>query len=264
MRIEQRIGRVDRIGQRRPVRAFNLVLENSVDQHVLRVLEEKLWRILEELGADKWNDVLEGASSRVEDLYAEAITNPERFEADVAALASRTREEVRDAEALRAMLTPTGLSSPGPRRGGEAAGWLSEAARIYERWSGHPLRKAVDVLDRLPEVAPVEPVPEVQAGIPGIWTLWEIRPHGTPGVRDCVALFVNEQGTVRPDLAERLWVWLARAERIDVGSSLSAEEWERVVALGVDYAYAACARLAPPETWRAPWLIPRLVVRCVA
>ena len=80
MRIEQRIGRVDRIGQDHPVAAYNFVLENSVDRRVMEVLEEKLRRILQELGTDKWGDVLEGASTGVEDLYTEAILNPENFE----------------------------------------------------------------------------------------------------------------------------------------------------------------------------------------
>src|SRR5262249_50985792 len=42
MRIEQRIGRVDRIGQKLPVKAFNLVFEDSVELRVQEVLEEKL------------------------------------------------------------------------------------------------------------------------------------------------------------------------------------------------------------------------------
>jgi SNF2 family DNA or RNA helicase len=42
MRIEQRIGRVDRIGQKRPVKAFNLIFEDSVELRVQEVLEEKL------------------------------------------------------------------------------------------------------------------------------------------------------------------------------------------------------------------------------
>src|SRR5207237_4718720 len=62
MKIEQRIGRVDRIGQRSRVRAFNLVMEHSIDARVIEVLEAKLWTILRDLGADKWNDVLETVS----------------------------------------------------------------------------------------------------------------------------------------------------------------------------------------------------------
>ena len=53
MRIEQRIGRVDRIGQKHPVKAFNLVFEDSVELRVREVLENKLLTILDEFGVDK-------------------------------------------------------------------------------------------------------------------------------------------------------------------------------------------------------------------
>jgi SNF2 family DNA or RNA helicase len=42
MRIEQRIGRVHRIGQTEPVHVFNLALSGSIESHVLRVLEQKI------------------------------------------------------------------------------------------------------------------------------------------------------------------------------------------------------------------------------
>jgi SNF2 family DNA or RNA helicase len=42
MRLEQRIGRVDRIGQEHIVRALNFVFEESVEFRVREVLEEKL------------------------------------------------------------------------------------------------------------------------------------------------------------------------------------------------------------------------------
>jgi SNF2 family DNA or RNA helicase len=42
MRLEQRIGRVDRIGQAHAVRAINLVFDGSVEHRVREVLEEKL------------------------------------------------------------------------------------------------------------------------------------------------------------------------------------------------------------------------------
>src|SRR5690606_32498208 len=63
MRLEQRIGRVDRIGQTRTVRAINLVLEDSVEHRVLEVLEEKLKVIFDELGIDKTGDVLDSAQA---------------------------------------------------------------------------------------------------------------------------------------------------------------------------------------------------------
>jgi len=48
MKIEQRIGRVDRIGQRYPVKAFNLIFKDSVELRVQEILEQKLQTILDE------------------------------------------------------------------------------------------------------------------------------------------------------------------------------------------------------------------------
>jgi SNF2 family DNA or RNA helicase len=42
MRIEQRVGRIHRIGQQREVSIYNLVARGSVEDHVLRVLDEKI------------------------------------------------------------------------------------------------------------------------------------------------------------------------------------------------------------------------------
>ncbi|SVE15144.1 uncharacterized protein METZ01_LOCUS467998, partial [marine metagenome] len=79
MRLEQRIGRVDRIGQSHVVRAINFVINDSVEHRVREVLEEKLAIILQEFGVDKTGDVLDSAQAGqiFEDLYVEAILHPE-------------------------------------------------------------------------------------------------------------------------------------------------------------------------------------------
>ncbi len=59
MRIEQRIGRVDRIGQNKIVRATNFIYKNSVEGRVREVLQTKLAIILDEMGIDKANDILD-------------------------------------------------------------------------------------------------------------------------------------------------------------------------------------------------------------
>ena len=59
MMIEQRIGRVDRIGQKEVVQAFNMLTNNSVDLRVYEVIHEKLNSILNQLGIDKTADVLD-------------------------------------------------------------------------------------------------------------------------------------------------------------------------------------------------------------
>ena len=63
MRLEQRIGRVDRIGQRHVVRAINFVLEDTVEHRVRQVLEEKLAVIAEEFGVDKASDVMDSVEA---------------------------------------------------------------------------------------------------------------------------------------------------------------------------------------------------------
>lgn len=82
MMIEQRIGRVDRIGQKHPVQAYNLLTNNSVDLRVYEVIEEKLNNIINQLGIDKTSDVLDSAIDlkKVNKLYLQSLLNPERFE----------------------------------------------------------------------------------------------------------------------------------------------------------------------------------------
>ena len=85
MRLEQRIGRVDRIGQLKTAQAINFVFEDSVEFRVLKVLEQKLSVIFEEFGIDKAGDVLDsaGAGKLFEDVLTSAISNPDDIEASV-------------------------------------------------------------------------------------------------------------------------------------------------------------------------------------
>ena len=98
MRLEQRIGRVDRIGQTHTVRAVNFVLEDSVEHRVLEVLEEKLAVIFEEMGIDKFGDVLDSAQAAqiFDDLYVEAILNPDKVEAKVEEVIGNLRKQIKE------------------------------------------------------------------------------------------------------------------------------------------------------------------------
>lgn len=58
MKIEQRCGRADRIGQQRDVHIYNMIIGDTVESRVREVLEEKLSVIMKELGIDKYSDVL--------------------------------------------------------------------------------------------------------------------------------------------------------------------------------------------------------------
>ena len=57
-RLEQRIGRVDRIGQKKDVLIFNFHLEGTIEDQVRNILETKLDIIKEQFGEDRYADVM--------------------------------------------------------------------------------------------------------------------------------------------------------------------------------------------------------------
>ncbi|MCS6905054.1 MAG: helicase-related protein [Bacteroidia bacterium] len=96
MVLEQRIGRVDRIGQKHPVKAFNLLLENSAESRVYEIIETKLQAILEELGIDKTADVLDStlAEKDIQDLYWTSLLDPKRMEQKEAAFLEEIKQKL--------------------------------------------------------------------------------------------------------------------------------------------------------------------------
>lgn len=96
MRLEQRIGRVDRIGQPKMVRAINFVFEDSVEFRVRQVLEQKLLIIFDEFGIDKTGDVLDSAQAGelFEDMFVSAILNSDGIEKSIDTTVSRVRDEI--------------------------------------------------------------------------------------------------------------------------------------------------------------------------
>ncbi len=106
MRLEQRIGRVDRIGQPHVVRAINFVFEGSVEHRVREVLEQKLAIIFEEFGIDKTGDVLDSAQAghMFDEMYVEAILNPEKMEESVGSVVARLQEQAHDVRTTASVL----------------------------------------------------------------------------------------------------------------------------------------------------------------
>jgi superfamily II DNA or RNA helicase len=106
MRLEQRIGRVDRIGQTHVVRAVNFVFEDSVEHRVREVLEEKLAVIFEEFGIDKTGDVLDSAQAGqiFDELYVGAILNPDEVDASVDKVITHLQEQAQETQANSAIL----------------------------------------------------------------------------------------------------------------------------------------------------------------
>jgi superfamily II DNA or RNA helicase len=114
MKLEQRIGRVDRIGQEHPVRVFNFVLIGTVEHRVREVLEEKLRIILNEFGVDKMGDVLDSAQAdkMFDELYIEAIVDPTDIDRKAETLASKVREQAEAGREASRILEATNELDP--------------------------------------------------------------------------------------------------------------------------------------------------------
>ena len=109
MKLEQRIGRVDRIGQEHVVRAINFELADTVEHRVREVLEEKLAIIFHELGIDKTSDVLDSAIAgpMFDHLYVSAVLDPESIDERVEQLAADIQEQARQVRESASILGAT-------------------------------------------------------------------------------------------------------------------------------------------------------------
>ena len=114
MRVEQRIGRVDRIGQEKPIQIFNFRVRDTIEERILEVLDERIGlfkdavgglepilgeaedNIREALrkGAEKRDEELEKLGRRLEQAVQEAAREADRQLADVNVDTRAYREEI--------------------------------------------------------------------------------------------------------------------------------------------------------------------------
>lgn len=107
MRVEQRIGRVDRIGQPHVVRAINFVLEDTVEHRVREVLETKLAVIAEEFGVDKAADVMDSVEAEplFDELFVQGLQNPDVIESECDAVVSQLRSTIAESRKSSELLS---------------------------------------------------------------------------------------------------------------------------------------------------------------
>ena len=239
-------------------------LENSIDKRVLEIFERKLNLILAQLGVDKRDDILHTISraSALEDLVATAIADPEHLEEKADELEANARDAVESEDSVRSLL---GVEKPASPRSSDAAEWSERAVAEYQSWSGRSVDGIADLLSRLPEAPAPEAVPMVRASSEGVWSLWEVSPDGARSLRDYVSIFVSAEGSLRPDIADRLWTALAEGEIEILGSEVLVRDQRSMIeSIAADHAYRACQALQPEGDWIAPVITPRLVVRAVS
>ena len=149
MRVEQRIGRVDRIGQDKIVRVFNFVFENSVEYRVQEILEEKLTRILDDFGVDKTSDVLDTAELDIdfEKLYMNSISSPETVEENVETILDQIQRKADEQSSINKMLgdgfdekmlelSKSYLENPLPF-------WVEQMTTSFLEWNGGKVKKDI-------------------------------------------------------------------------------------------------------------------------
>jgi SNF2 family DNA or RNA helicase len=91
MRVEQRIGRLDRIGQQQPVRIYNLYCQDTVEQRVLDVLQHRIGLFEESVGS--LDPILGEVERDIERLVlSDAADRDRAFQRFEAGLEQRVRE----------------------------------------------------------------------------------------------------------------------------------------------------------------------------
>ncbi len=152
MKLEQRIGRVDRIGQENVVKAINFVLQDTVEYRVQEVLEEKLYVILKEFGVDKTQDVLDSAQAghMFESIYREMILHPELEDYQLQQALEHIKEEVETASYLSSLLETIDSLDPSEAKricDNPAQYWVERMVTSYLNTYGGKVVRKLDSFD---------------------------------------------------------------------------------------------------------------------
>ncbi len=211
MRIEQRIGRVHRIGQQHPVTVYNLILNDTVEYRVVELLSEKLENILAHLGIDKLSDVLDTPSidSDLQRIYREALMLDERqLREEIDALLDGIRNQILAAKRAKELEGESlDLNKIRERLAQPVTYWVdafsSHSSRALKPdLQDEDTRKA---LKDLRQWVKGEPIPAIEvSGVPstvrGIWSLWRVGIRDGKGrrhVRYCPLLETDRRDLLR-------------------------------------------------------------------
>lgn len=226
MKLEQRIGRADRIGQTRDVLVFNFVLEDTVENRVRKVLEDKLAVIFAELGIDKLQDVLDNESSDINftEAYMQTIAHPKVASHYVNVLTDDIAAQVKQAERVKDLIRDDKTLEPNAASDVQQQVFhqlLREVLYNYRAWQGEetqdPLETELTLNDptihyllERDEVWNIKDGASVVAieNLPtehGLWSLWEVALSPEPQDRRIVSIFINHDGVFRPTASRLIW-----------------------------------------------------------
>jgi len=98
MKIEQRIGRVDRIGQEKDVIAINFVLSDTIEEYVREKIESKLEIIKEQFGEDKLRDIISTLDEefRFDKIYIDYLVKSKKQDTDIDEISEQIYEKTKE------------------------------------------------------------------------------------------------------------------------------------------------------------------------
>ena len=258
MKIEQRCGRADRIGQTRDVHIYNFIVGDTVENRVREVLEEKLSVILEEMGVDKYSDVLDSEVAELDftEVYMRSIGRPSKIEENMYPVESEMKQQLQNSKKYKDVIREekdlSQLVGQGSDFDVDTA--LRQMLAYYDSWQGRDLklidRIAIndsDIIQHLQtDVLQDRKSPLMSVGIQnfpneaGYFMLWELSISNDPDDKRIIPIFVNENFVLRPMAGKRLMdVFLDPTSRLTVSSvpNIDGEIYEQLEKKAVEFAF---------------------------
>lgn len=258
MKIEQRCGRVDRIGQQRDVHIYNFIVGETVENRVREVLEEKLSVILKEMGVDKYSDVLDSEVAECDftDVYMRSIGHASQVEKNLYPVEAEMKQQLTNAQKYKDVIREEKdlTKLVGTESNFDVDSTLRTMLTYYECWQGHDPR----LIDRI-SIADEEitqhlktelvqdrtaPLMSIQIdNFPneeGYFMLWELSISEKESGKRILPIFVNSAMVLRPMAGKRIMdVFLDGNSKLRVSSAsnVDAEIYSKLEKSCMDFAY---------------------------
>lgn len=258
MKIEQRIGRVDRIGQQRDVVVFNLVLADTVENRVRDVLEEKLSVILKELGVDKYADVLDGEAAGINftEAYMNSIRNPKNIDMNICPIEEDLKKQVQNNMKFHELITEDKdlTSLVGATTSFDFENALRLMVTYYENSKGNPylpidhfsINDAIIVEHLKKELLQDNESPVLNVSIQdfpnekGYFVLWQLSVSDDIQGQKILPIFINSNFVLRPMAGMKIWDALLDTDKVitvSEGEKVHLETWMALKSASQEYAY---------------------------
>lgn len=272
MKIEQRCGRVDRIGQTRDVQIFNFIVTDTIENRVREVLEEKLSVILKEMGVDKYSDVLDSEVAEVDftDVYMRSISRPHRkSDENLYPVESELRQELKNAQKYKNLLHEDKdlTKLVGKESNFDVDSALRQMLTYYDAWQGLDPRLIMDISindesitrhlnadviqDRFSPILSVsiQDFPNEE----GYFMLWDLSVTDEEMDQRILPVFVNKDFVLRPMAGKRIMdVFLDGTSQLSVHSvpNLTGDEYQQLEKLSTEFAYDSFLKLKDQQLKR--------------